>query len=177
MNSWASVPDRRTIPAAATKPVARPMERRTDRLRANDDSIRVNGRAAGCSAKAGCKAVNPPPAFQRQRRSGASADRRQFKKSNRKILTGKLAAFSRKPLRNNSKNREAVDGLPALSFAQPLHRQNPGQDGNDTAGHVRQRCDVGVKGRGEQRAENARQGSGTLRHADGGALFVRRREI
>ena len=110
-------------------------------------------------------------------RSGASADRRQFQtKSNRKILTG-LAAFSRKPLRNKTENRETVDGLPALPFAQPQHRQRTGKDGNDSASDVRQRCDVRVKCRGKQRTENAGQTSRALRHADGRALFVRGREV
>ena len=63
------------------------------------------------------------------------------------------------------------------SPAQPPNRQNPSQDGNDTTSHVRQRCDVRVKGRGEQRAENARQAAGALRDTDGRALLVRGREV
>ena len=70
-----------------------------------------------------------------------------------------------------------MDGLPALSFAQPPNRQNSSQDGNDTACHVRQRRDVGVKRRGEQRTEDARQAAGALRHTDGRTLLVRGREV
>jgi hypothetical protein len=51
---------------AITRP--RPTTHRLGRLRANDDSVRMNGRAAGCSAKAGCEAANPPPIFWEGRR-------------------------------------------------------------------------------------------------------------
>jgi len=78
--------------AAATKPVAaRWSAGRTPP--ANDDFCSSEWKSGGLFCKSRMQSSqSAAPHFSGNGRSGVSADRRQFKKSNRKILTGKLAA-------------------------------------------------------------------------------------